>query len=258
MKSISGFYSRRKARIEKVLSKLETMSPQELCSCVYDSIEARLMNTNATKNYNTTLHRDMQQLRTLSMLAAGLGGKLLAAAFRCMVFDYRHFSGGLPDLLLARAYFSDISTGIEFVDLGDWIGESFSREAKMEQEMRKGFQILSDRDEEFLGCSKVGDSGTSRGKNRSNMQASRNGEKVKLSLPDLPGKLFLIHNDRPVSVQCMFVEVKSQNDRLDGRQEDWLNVLDRFGNARVCKFVASKQRHKRQKVESHKSAGTNH
>jgi hypothetical protein len=257
VKSISGFYSRRKARIEEVLSKLETMSPQELCSCVYDSIEARLMSTEATKNYNTVLHRDMQQLRTLSMLAAGFGGKLLAAAFRCMVFDYRHFSGGLPDLLLARAYFSDISTGKEFVDLGDWIGESFSPEAKIEREMNKGFQILSDRDEEFLGCSKVGDSGTSRGKNRSNMQANRNGEKVKLSLPDLPGKLFLIHNDRPVSVQCMFVEVKSQNDRLDGRQEDWLNVLDRFGNARVCKFVANKQRHKRQKVASHKSAGTN-
>jgi hypothetical protein len=33
------------------------------------------------------------------------------------------------------------------------------------------------------------------------------------------------------------VEVKSSNDRLDPRQEDWLNVIDRHGRARVCKFT---------------------
>jgi hypothetical protein len=60
------------------------------------------------------------------------------------------------------------------------------------------------------------------------------------SLPELPPKLLLSHNGRPVVVQCLFVEVKSQNDRLDGRQEDWLNVLDRVGNARVCKFLSNK------------------
>mmetsp|Transcript_1828 Transcript_1828/g.2698 ORF Transcript_1828/g.2698 Transcript_1828/m.2698 type:complete len:90 (+) Transcript_1828:163-432(+) len=52
----------------------------------------------------------------------------------------------------------------------------------------------------------------------------------------LPPKLSLDHNGRKIKVQCMFVEVKSANDRLDGRQEDWLNVLDRHGSARVCKF----------------------
>jgi hypothetical protein len=43
----------------------------------------------------------------------------------------------------------------------------------------------------------------------------------------------------------MFVEVKSLNDRLGGRQEDWLNVLDRIGNARVCKFGKRKKASKK-------------
>ena len=44
-----------------------------------------------------------------------------------------------------------------------------------------------------------------------------------------------------VFVQCLFVEVKSASDKLDERQEDWLNILDKEGCARVCKFVKSKK-----------------
>jgi hypothetical protein len=60
----------------------------------------------------------------------------------------------------------------------------------------------------------------------------------------LPDRLVFCHNGRVVRVECMLVEVKSHNDRLDPRQEDWLNVLDRFGNVRVCKFTA-KQKEKK-------------
>jgi hypothetical protein len=37
----------------------------------------------------------------------------------------------------------------------------------------------------------------------------------------------------------MFVEVKSANDRLSERQEDWLSILEPL--ARVCKFVNAKE-----------------
>ena len=58
----------------------------------------------------------------------------------------------------------------------------------------------------------------------------------------MPKQLSLTHHDGgSVVVQCMFVEVKSANDSLDERQEDWLNVLDQVGHARVCKFIASKK-----------------
>ena len=45
---------------------------------------------------NDTRFRDAKQVKTLSMVAVGLGGKVLAAIFRALFFDYRRYSGGLP------------------------------------------------------------------------------------------------------------------------------------------------------------------
>lgn len=240
IQSVSGFYHRRKQKIEEFLGKLTTLTPQELCDCVHNSIQARVEVAKKLRNSNILLTRDIHQARTLSMLAAGFGGKALAAAFRCLVFDYRHFSGGLPDLLLTRALYSDTNGSKEFVPLGEWVGEMFSHEAKSEKDFENRSKILSDKDDEFLGCSKVGDSCASRSSNRWTRQQKQVDVKPTKSLPELPPRLLLSHNNRPVVVQCLFVEVKSQNDRLDGRQEDWLNVLDRVGNARVCKFLSNK------------------
>lgn len=238
---VSGFYNRRSQIIEEFLTKLERSTPQDLCDCVYNAINARVLVARTTRNSNVMLVRDIQQMRTLSMLAAGFGGKHLAAAFRCMVYDYRHFSGGLPDLLLTRALYSDLHGSKEYVDLGEWVGEEFTQEAKARQASDNRSTILCDKDDEFLGCSKVGDSGTSRSANRWNRQQRQGDPKPVITIPELPAKLVLAHNGRPILVQCLFVEVKSQNDRLDGRQEDWLNVLDRVGHARVCKFLGNKK-----------------
>ena len=254
MQSVSGFYQRRIQKIEEFLGKLTTLTPQELCDCVHNSIQARAEVTTKFRNSNILLARDIQQVRTLSMLAAGFGGKTLAAAFRCMVFDYRHFSGGLPDLLLTRALYSDTNGLKEFVALGEWVGETFSQEAKSERDSENRSKILSDKDDEFLGCSKVGDSGASRSSNRWSRQQRQGDVKPTKSLPELPPKLVLSHNGRPVVVECLFVEVKSQNDRLDGRQEDWLNVLDRVGNARVCKFLNPSKKSKGRPKEKKNAA----
>ena len=87
---------------------------------------------NANQQKDLFLDRDLLQIRTLSAVAAGFGGKQLAAIFRCFFFDYRHYSGGLPDLHLFRATSSepDSTTTDKFtlVELGVWIGESFSPE----------------------------------------------------------------------------------------------------------------------------------
>ncbi|KAI2489476.1 phosphodiesterase I [Fragilaria crotonensis] len=170
---VSGFYHRRSQRIEAFLARLEKSNPQELCDCVYDSIKARVLVARASLHSNATLVRDIQQMRTLSMLAAGFGGKHLAAAFRCMVYDYRHFSGGLPDLLLTRALYSDTNGTKEFVDLGAWVGEEFTEEAKVALTSDNRSALLSDKDDEFLGCSKVGDSGAARSANRWNRQQAQ-------------------------------------------------------------------------------------
>jgi hypothetical protein len=222
-----GFYERRKDGIEAFLKHLGSLQPNEVADLVYSTVEARFNYISEIEQSDPTLGRDMQQLRSVSLLAAGLGGKMLSAIFRCFFFDYRHYSGGLPDLTLVRA----VSEGA-LVDLGEWIGEGFVAGGD------QGASILEDRDSEFLGCSKVGDSGASaanrfRGQRRADQNDDNSTTKEKLKLP---ARLEFSHKGNPVKVECIFSEVKSQNDRLDARQEDWLNILDKYGNARVCKF----------------------
>lgn len=88
-------------------------------------------------------------------------------------------------------------------------------------------------DDEFLGCSKNGDSIGSSHKQGS----SRTTPLEPITI--LPPKLSLEHNGKAVKVDTLLVEVKSANDRLDARQEDWLNVLG--AKARVCKFHNKKE-----------------
>jgi hypothetical protein len=170
--------------------------------------------------------------------------------FRCLLFDYRHYGGGLPDLTLVRATMSDSAAGGDtvLVDLEDWIGEGTFSNAMDET---KPFE-----DDEFLGCTKTGDTGSSsrpsgRSKrprqwqtgNGDDGQASSSSKPMEVSTARsgsaVPERLQLVRENGPVLVECVMVEVKSSNDRLDPRQEDWLNIIDRHGQARVCKFTAA-------------------
>ncbi|KAG7348418.1 VRR-NUC domain containing protein [Nitzschia inconspicua] len=242
----AGFYQRRSRKIESFLRHLSSLDAAGISDSVYDSIERRLVFARVSKHVDPTLERDVTQVRTLSMLAAGFGGKMLATIFRCFFFDYRHYSGGLPDLTLFRAQYAD-SGGL--VSLGEWVGEKFSNEYQASLRAEQAAQILGDRDEEFLGCSKVGDSGgrSTNRFNRSSAKSSGTGQTNQQSSEDtskqlsMPDRLKMEHDGRPVRVECMCVEVKSQNDRLDPRQEDWLNILSQHGNARVCKFEKPKK-----------------
>ena len=245
-----SFYDRRKAKIESYLNVLSGLSPQEVSDAVYDAVKARLLYFTKHGLKDPLLERDVLQLRILSLIAAGCGGKQLAAIFRCLCFDYRHYSGGLPDLLLVRATFlSHDSDATILVPMFEWIGEKFGSQFQREQDVLN--RMLSD--DEFLGCSKVGDShpqGKSQNMNGRrrlpSSSTSRLGETgtAKLSVHDLPPKLILEFEGFPVQPECLLVEVKSSNDRLDARQEDWLNVLDRTGQARVCKFTESQKKRK--------------
>jgi hypothetical protein len=146
------------------------------------------------------------------------------------------------------------------VDLGDWAGKGFNPEHLAVQAAQQAASVFEDRDEEFLGCSKMGDSG-GRALNRFSRSGGRqtpasSEESNKEVVLELPPILLLSHNGRPIQVECMLVEVKSQNDRLDPRQEDWLNVLDRNGNARVCKFGKQACMTRKKGKENGKQQGT--
>ena len=244
---IRSFYERRKHALQDLCQKLEKMTPQEISDFVYQSVCYR--KSIADKSSKTTtdklLENDIHELRTLSMIAAGFGGKMLSQIFRALCFDYRHYSGGFPDLLLVRAYFhhSEDKKSSEIVDLGLWVGEAFVEgNTKLNRGLGPAKTIVYG-DDEFLGCSPE----EFRGKKQirqihsKNIGASHNAEKQSC---DLPPRLLLTFENRSVTVECMFVEVKSSNDRLDERQIDWLNMLDLKGNARVCKFETSSKRKK--------------
>jgi hypothetical protein len=239
-----GFYQRRRNVIDAFLSRLHEMSPTQVSELVYQSIHRRWQYSKEMHQADPTLAQDVQQTHTLCATAAGFGGKMLAALCRCLFFDYRHYSGGLPDLTLCRAiYERDDSCAEEsLVDLGTWIGEGFSPDHQAERDGKSAARMLEDQDDEFLGCSKNGDSGrrNPRG-SRSGVTRTIDGKSVDTTTHErvqMPEPLLFQHAGRRIRAECMLVEVKSQNDRLDARQEDWLNILDVHGNVRVCKFGA--------------------
>ena len=236
---IRSFYERRRNRIEEFLKKLEGMKSQELCDFVYKSVVERkekMQQLGKKLRHDPILCNDLKEVRTLSMLAAGFGGKLLASMFRLLAFDYRHYGAGLPDLLLVRAFCQDTKSTngtagtCRPLDLSQWVGEVFQHSPASNS------SILDDRDDEFIGGS-IND----RQALASSNQRRKNDKAIELQ-EYCPERLLLSHDGLPVTVDCMFVEVKSHNDKLDDRQEDWLNILDRFGNARLCKFTSSKKK----------------
>ena len=228
MQQVRSFYERRRNSIESVLQKISHLDQQSLCDSIFHAVQKRYESHQDVNGVlrDESLQRDMAQLRTLSCVAAGLGGKALAAIFRSLCFDYRHYCGGLPDLLLVRATYINENGGTSLVDLSE-IGESFS-DVENGSAQRGASMII---DDEFLGCSKNGDSLLG------SQQSSRKASTIE-PITSLPVRLSLKYSDKDVVVETILVEVKSANDRLDPRQEDWLNILD--SKARVCKFESKK------------------
>ena len=256
LKETRNFYARRRHRIFCFLDKMSSLSRQEISNLVFDSVKARLAFTVETGGKDPSLERDLKNVRTLSLIAAGCGGEQLAAIFRCLMYDYRHWSGGLPDILFVRAIVSDSDgTPSCLVDLSNFVGESFSAQFQLDLKNKIGAAMLAD--EEFLACSKVGDSGGTQFRSgRRGLQQQKTTNTKSYTMEDLPEKLQLTFEGMRVIPECMTVEVKSSNDRLDPRQEDWLNILDRYGNARVCKFEDSKK-YKRRLEKEAKAAAKN-
>lgn len=241
--STCSFFARRKHEVGNLLQTLELSNDQQVIDLVYEALATRHHWASTQNQRDPQLHRDLLNIRSLCAVAAGCGGRQLAAVFRTLLYDYRHYSGGLPDLLLVRASYESVNQLRELVELGEWIREGFSEEAKAQLREQFGNFILIDQDDEYLDCSKTGESG---GKAMQNIRSSAGGKNARDLgvIPSvMPEKMLLSHNGRTVKVECLFVEVKSHNDRLDARQEDWLNILDRCGkNARVCQFRESKKK----------------
>ena len=208
--STPSFYCQRADKISQFLTKLSATNGQALCDLVYDAVASKLEHACLNKLKDPFLTQDIVQVRTFSALAAGFGGKCLAAIFRCFLFDYRHYSGGLPDLHLFRAVYKyqfKTQRCSTLVDLGDWIGESFSVENQQSYDYQKVLHALVD--DEFLGLDKPNSRQTrTKVSGPSEIAVKLNN----ISNTILPERLQLCHNDNTVEVECMMVEVKSSNE----------------------------------------------
>jgi len=236
--TIRGFYERRRSAIESFLSQLAKLDENGISNLIYVSIKKRWDRHmgDQSRSKDPRLIKDVKELNTLSMIGCSLGGKALASIFRTLCFDYRSWSGGLPDLFLVRA--QDKEESSSFVSLADWIGEGFSQEAIDEQNANTLISLLAERDDEFLGHAKNAD-GFSSQQYTSKKKKKRGVARVEV--PPFPeDKLKFIYGEKQIKAECMFVEVKSANDRLSERQEDWLSILEGCTTARVCKFSSSK------------------
>jgi len=121
----SEFYSRRKEIIEAHFAMIADLSASGLVDYIF--------------NHEENLSgRHRKNLRTLAAVAVGIGGKGLVGIFRAFCYDYRHYSSGLPDLMMIRCRYLDgegegegegdgegkIIMTID--ELGDFIGEEVS------------------------------------------------------------------------------------------------------------------------------------
>ena len=238
---VRGFYGRRRAEIESFLSALSKETDEGISDMVYESVKSRweAHSDDRSRMKDQRLLNDARELRTLSMVAAALGGEALARIFRALSYDYRVWSGGLPDLLLVRARYQ--ASG-ENVELGEWIGEGFSKEKVDERNAQRQLRLLFGGDDEFLGCSKNSDSTLKPfSSNRTRQRGVQAAE-----LPVFPARLEFTVDEKRIRAESLFVEVKSHNDRLSERQEDWLSILG-DEKARVCKFTHSSSNSKSNK-----------
>ena len=235
---IRGFYERRRPAIESFLSTLTQMDECSISDLIYEAVKRRWERhvDDRSRLKDPRLLRDVTEFKTLTLIAGALGPIALAHIFRTLCFDYRHWSGGLPDLFLVRARYASATGPDSFVDLADWIGEGFSHGQIEEENIQRHINMLVDRDDEFLGCSKNADGSSSQQKFSSRKKQGA----ARVELPSFPDKLEFRHMERNILSESMFVEVKSANDRLSERQEDWLSILESCSNARVCKFSNSK------------------
>jgi Fanconi-associated nuclease 1 len=90
----SRFYQNRRALIDDTLAFLTAATPRQLANMVAESWTARCGIVCRGVRW------DSWTLSGLQVAACCVGGRGLAAVFRALCENYRHLSGGLPDLLV--------------------------------------------------------------------------------------------------------------------------------------------------------------
>ena len=104
----SSFYLARRDLVDTTLARLAAASPRELAAMVEESwIAHRGLVCRGVR-------WDAWTLSGLQAAACCIGGRGMAASFRALCINYRHLSGGLPDLLVGMCLIAPVKLRVSF------------------------------------------------------------------------------------------------------------------------------------------------
>jgi len=216
-----AFYSSRRDAIDARLTQVADMSAGELRA----EVVARHVAHAGTAAVGVRWDDDTLDSDGMGTVAAAIGGRVLAAAFRRLADDWAFWSAGLPDLLLWRTVPSPGSGNGGRASVGRGGGETAS------------------------GTSGV-DASAGGNMSAGAMDASLGA--VDVHTPPPPSTP--VPPSPPPAVEALWVEVKSARDRLAPRQRDWLAALADAGAAAEVCWVVEKVAGRRRRPGSATSA----
>ena len=156
-------------------------------------------------------------IEILAVVAGCIGGRFLANLFLVLASNYRHWGGGMPDLLLWR---------INNREKTVWDAKDLKGMDMLDEEFR--LENIMQKHEPNIGKIPA--------------------QKAQVHVRPLDTRKFWIvlmthsNSDDPVKCDILFIEVKGPRDRLDGRQTAWLKKLIDFGiPAGVCRIQEPKK-----------------
>jgi len=210
----AGFYAARAELIEARLAELRDFTPSELAQQVLDSWTTNHGSTVRGLDWRPGRHTP---LGLLQAVAACLGGSVLAAMFRTLSLDHRHFNAGLPDLLLIRAL-KPVADSWEVAEAHTWLAPSIvARLDPFAVRVRRKRRV----DEDLMG------------------DPSEKGQAAPAAADD---------EDQPISFrdgwhfEARLVEVKGPSDTLSYLQRAWLVIIGAAGgHCRICRIMDSKK-----------------
>jgi len=230
MHSYPHFFRNREAKIKETLCRLETSDYAHLLHWVGTARDENLDTICRGVNWSGYSKKFLQTI------AVCVGGKGLAGICRALCVNYKHFHGGLPDLLLVKGCRRATSGGDwENVNLDQMVGGAGVRARGLAAKDEGDWEDLRLRREE-PNFQKVDIIHTSKSGVEDAFMEGKN-----LVVQDSRHLGVLLDEDFEYSFKCQMVEVKGPNDHLMERQRLWLEILVSSGiDARVCRVVEKK------------------
>jgi hypothetical protein len=249
--TLCGFYASRRGLIESLLLDLQsTVCPAVMAKKVLMAWEEHKGTMVRGFDWRPNRH---SPLALLQAVAVCVGGKALSGIFRALSVDYRHFSGGMPDLILFRAVRCSVDAlksqhggaggcEVEVVSAAEWMGESLAALAdpllRAEKRVHASHSMWS-KEEDLRGpC--TNDSKHQKTIERHETSASTDcgaGVVGDTGCGQDIGDEEIVVN--PLwRYELRLVEVKGPSDRLSERQRAWIVVLRAAGvDCRVCRVL---------------------